>query len=228
MKATTIITLLTAIVVIGTAVAVFQYSDCKDDTCTTVEVGDGITCTINGESVANGDTVCIKRESGKLRIHVESEFDALLGFKGVWTSEGRTVRGAGVADDVCKTADFTVNFDHGEYKGTLLVANLSTDGDLGPINLTFSFDESKVTVTHAGAEVKNGDVVSFPNDGTFTVESKIGRCNLSYGYKWSNPDGFSGGGNYSELNTSITGHVINTCYFDAGTGTMDITATPES
>ena len=223
MRFVSIVALVVAAMVLTVGgIELLDYVD-GGETTTQVTVQDGLRCTINGTSVQNGGTIVTKSEEC-MSIHIESSSPANLAFSATWSSDKKDVHKEDSLSDPAKSADFCVKLDRKDYTGHLSVYIAGSDGDLGPINLTFHFDESQVKVTHAGTEVKNGDVVSFPNDGHFTIESKIGRCNLKYSYSWSNPDGFQGSGSYSELNTSIQGSVVNTCYFDAGTGDMNITA----
>ena len=226
MRFVSIIALVVAAMVLTTGgIYLFDYVGEKDVT-TTVTVNDGLTCTINGDPVTDGQTVKVNAEK-KIRIHIESESNALLAFSGKWTSEKKDVTKSDELTEAAKTADFCFKLDRQDFNGSMIIYIAGEDGDLAPINLTVKMDESKVKVTYAGSLVKNGDVISFPDTGHFTIESKIGRANIHYDYSWSNDYGMSGSGSWDELNTSITGTVENMCYFSTGTGTLNISASPE-
>ncbi len=214
-----------AMVITTGGIMLFDFVKEKDVT-TTVTVQDGLKCTINGDPVINGAVVITNAEN-KICIHVESTGNAFLAFSGSWHSDKKDVCKSDVLETAATSADFCIKLDRQNFTGKLAVYIDGSD-DLAPINLTFNFDESQVKVTAFGAEVKNGQIVSFPNDGHFTIESKIGKANIHYDYSWSNEYGMSGSGSWDELNTSISGTVENMCYFSAGTGPMNISAHAES
>ena len=227
MRFISIIALVVGAMVITTGgIMLFDFVKEKDVT-TTVTVQDGLKCTINGDPVIDGSVV-ITNADNKIRIHVESTGNAFLAFSGSWHSDSKDVCKSDKLETAATSADFCFKLDRKDFTGKLAIYIDGSDGDLAPINLTFSFDESQVKVTAFGSEVKNGQVVSFPGDGTFTIESKIGKANIHYDYSWSNEYGMSGSGSWDELNTSITGTVENMCFFSPGNGPMNISAHAES
>ena len=227
MRFISIIALVVGAMVITTGgIMLFDFVKDKEVT-TTVIVQDGLTCTINGEPVTNGQVITTNADN-KIRIHIESEGNAFLAFSGSWHSDKKDICKSDKLETAATSADFCFKLKRQNFTGNLAIYIDGSDGDLAPINLTFSFDESQVKVTAFGSEVKNGDVVSFPGDGSFTIESKIGKANIHYDYSWSNDYGMSGSGSADELNTSVTGHVENMCFFSAGTGPMNISAHAES
>ena len=227
MRFISIIALVVGAMVITTGgIMFFDFVKDKEVT-TTVIVQDGLTCTINGEPVTDGQTITTNADN-KIRIHIESEGNAFLAISGSWHADKKDICKSDKLETAATSADFCFKLKRQNFTGNLAIYIDGSDGDLAPINLTFSFDESQVKVTAFGSEVKNGDVVSFPGDGSFTIESKIGKANIHYDYSWSNDYGMSGSGSADELNTSVTGHVENMCFFSAGTGPMNISAHAES
>ena len=83
MRFVSIIALVVAAMVLTTGgVYLFDYVGEKDVT-TTVLVKDGLSCTINGDPVTDGQTMTVNAEK-KICIHIESESNALLAFSGKW------------------------------------------------------------------------------------------------------------------------------------------------
>ncbi|WII09349.1 hypothetical protein O8W32_00620 [Methanomassiliicoccales archaeon LGM-DZ1] len=112
---------------------------------------------------------------------------------------------------------------HGTYKGAMYISNDAADGDLAPIILKFTVDESMVTVKNGGTVIHNNDVVTFTNDSELQVTTVDGKSHeITYKGTWSNSSGMSSGASGSELGTSTTIYIVDTMYFDAGNGTMEV------
>ena len=96
------------------------------------------------------------------------------------------------------------------------------DDDLYPITLTFTFDESKLSVACNGTDIKNSDTYKFTDDGTIIVKSKVGKGDIHYDGYWSGESGHSSatGGEFA---TQIEIDIYNTAYYEEMTGTMTIT-----
>ena len=225
MNSTTFLAVLTAAAVIGAGCAIFFLGGINDEITTTVTVGEGLKCKINDKAVSDGDEVVIK-ETSKLNVHVEAVEKVQIRAAGSWTSEKSDYGRVYTTDTIVKTADFTFELNHGKSKGKLAIINMAEDdgNDICPIHLKFTFDESKVKVSSGGTEIKNGDTFTFNGDGYVSVESKIGKANLSYSGSWKNADGMSGGANGYNLGTSVGISIMNMMFFSDGYGDMTITA----
>ena len=220
-----IIPILVAAIVAVAAISVFALGSHNDDKITTtVTIEDGLTCTINGQSVNNGGTVTL--EKGPLELHVVSSTMAKLGFAGLWKAGSKTVQEDNQSDFEITTLDYTIYFPHGDFKGDLSIKNLGAD-DLSPVTLTFKYDETKLKATVGGNIVGNGQTHSFPNDGTIHVESLIGTVNIKYDGSWTGPYGDTGGAHGNEYASSTDVSIVNCAYFGEMTGTIEFTYSQE-
>ena len=225
MNTTTILAVITAVAVVGAGASLFFLGGMDDEITTKVSIGAGLTCTINDKAVSNGDELVLK-DTTELRICVRSADAVQMRTAGTWTSEKNTYGDVYTTSSPVKEACFTYTLNHGKFCGQLKVINMATDdgNDICPIHLKFSFDESKVKVSSGGTEIKNGDTFTFNGDGYVSVESKIGKANLSYSGSWKNADGMSGGANGYNLGTSVGISIMNMMFFSDGYGDMTITA----
>ena len=217
----TILTILTAAAVICAGASILFLSGMNDETTTTVKIIGGLRCTINGESVTDGQEITVG--SSKLDIHVESASAYQMRAVGSWTSD----KGDSGMDEVTRmpveSADFSIQLKHGKNIGRLAIINLAVnDSDIRPIHLAFTIDDSKLKVTSNGTEIRDGDVFTFPGDGKILVESLVGAVNISYSGQWSNDYGMSGGGSGSEFGENSTIFIEDSMFFDDGHGTMKI------
>ena len=188
-----------------------------DETTTEVFIEDGITCTINGKEVSNGETVTVKTGEYDLKIKVDSEYDLKIGIAGEWSSDQRTVSGHDF-----DSKELRVAMGHGTFSGKLRIGFIDGDGDLGNIILRFTIGEG-ITVTHGSDEIKDGDTYTFTGDSVIAVKTNDGqRHDVRYNGSWSNDCGMSGGASGVELGSSVTISIIDMMYFDDGHGTMDI------
>lgn len=222
MKGITLFALMTAGFILFAAAAIGVAYAKHDEVTTTVVLEDGITCTINGKAVSNGDKVTVKSEGGYLNVHVESNFEQGIGYAGTWQSVSNTVTSSCTDNTVSKCGDFKIAFNHGEYNGRINIQFFDGDGDLAAINLTFTIT-GDISVSWSGGDITNGQTVSFPGDSKITVKTNDGqRHEVSYSGSWSNPDGMSGGASGGELNSTVIIDIVDCIYFDPATGTMNI------
>ena len=224
MRATTILAACVAVALVVAVAAVCTNMTKNDQVTTEVLMDDGMTCTINGKEVANGDTVTVSLDMGNMKIHVDSQASGKLAVCGLWSSDDG---GASILKNTGKavtSADFAVKFvKHGTFKGAMYISNDAADGDLAPIILKFTVDESMVTVKNGGTVIHNNDVVTFTNDSELQVTTVDGKSHeITYKGTWSNSSGMSSGASGSELGTSTTIYIVDTMYFDAGNGTMEV------
>ena len=205
----------------GTAIGL-SYAK-YDEATTTVILEDGITCTINGKEVGNGDTMNVKMEGGYLNVCARSPDAAVIGYSGQWTSGDRTCTGTDTSGDEVTDFDFKIALSHGSFTGRVVIKNMGAD-ELQPIELTFTIDESKVTVVHGGDVIKNGDVFTLIGDDSFNVTTVDGQKHtIRWDGHWSNPDGESSGASGCHYTVSTTIVVQDFIYFEKATGTMKIT-----
>ena len=227
MRTTTILAVIVAAAVIGAAATIYFLPGIYNESKTTVIVGSGLTVTINGEEVTDGQEFVLDGKN-VLDIHVESALESQIRVSGKWTSDMKTFTKDDVTASPVSSADFSIQLKNGKYTGKLAIFDTISNGsDLAPIELKFTVDESKVKVSWSGGEIKDGDTVTFTGDTYVTVESKIGRADLSLSGSWSNDCGMSGGANQTELCESMSVQILDTIFFDKAYGTMKVTATPE-
>ena len=97
------------------------------------------------------------------------------------------------------------------------------DSDLAPIELTFSFDESKLKVVSEGKNIKDKDVFTFNGDSKFTVSTVDGSTMMIVANgQWSNSYGMSGSSEDSKYGSDLTVDIVDCIYFEKATGTMNI------
>ena len=228
MRITTFLAVLTAVAVIGAGVSIFCLGGMNDEVTTKVSIGAGLTCTINDEQVSNGQELVLK-ETSELKVCVKSVDLVQIRAAGTWSSDKNVYGDVFTTDSPVKEACFTFKLNHGKFCGKLDLINMAEDsGDINPIHLKFSFDESKLKVSCGGSEIKDGDTFTFDGDSTVSVESKIGRVNISYSGSWKNADGMSGGARGNNLGTSASISIMDMMFFSDGYGDMKITAKAES
>ncbi len=217
MKGITILALMTAGFVLFAGIALGVTYAKYDEATTTVTIDNGITCTINGKEVSNGETITVTPDLGSLRIHVESDYALPIGISGGWQS------GDDIVTAECNDAtDYTVNLGHGKFVGELMIGFIYDSSDLGAVILTFTITDD-ITVKAGGTTINNGDTYTFNGDGQIIVTTNDGeKHNVKYNGSWSNPDGMSGGASGQELNSSVTIYITDMMFFSDGHGTMDI------
>ena len=216
MKGITLFALMAAGFVLFAGIAIGLSYTKYDEITTTVEVGDGITCTINGKEVSNGETITVPADLGALKVHAETDYDLPIIIAGKWTSDSKTV-----SDYRIDAKDMNVNVGIGKFTGKLIV-KFTDDGDLGAVVLTFTIGDG-ITVKCGGDEIKNGDTYTFDGDSSVIVTTNDGqKHDIKYSGSWSNDYGMSGGASGVELGTSATIYIVDMMYFGDGHGTMDI------
>ena len=196
-----------------------------DEATTTVFLGDGITCTIDGKEVSNGDTVKAPVKGGYLEVHAESATPAIIGYSGMWTDGDKTCTSSGKTDSEVSESDFKIAFNHGSFSGRMSIKNMGID-ELQPIELKFTIDESKVTVKHGGDVIHDGDSFTIYGDDAFSVSTVDGQKHtITWDGRWSNPDGESSGASGCHYTVSTTITVQDFIYFSKATGTMTVNIT---
>ena len=187
-----------------------------DELTTTIDLDDGITCTLNGKEVSNGETVTIRQDMGTVRIHLESEYPIPIIMGALWKSSDRTIMASSLD---CKGCD--VQLGHGDFTGRF-IAHYQGDGDLANVVLKFTIGEG-ITVSAGGTQINDGDEYTFVGDGTITVTTNDGqRHDVKYKGSWSNEYGMSGGASGNELNSTVSISIVDMMYFSDGHGTMEI------
>ena len=74
MKGMVLFSLMAAGVILFAGAAIGLSYTKYDELTTTIDLDDGITCTLNGKEVSNGETVTIRQDMGTVRVHLESEY----------------------------------------------------------------------------------------------------------------------------------------------------------
>lgn len=223
MNTTAFLAVLVAAAVIGMGCTIVLVGGMNDEITTEVSVGAGLSCKIDGNDVANGEQITIKEKS-KLCVQVEAVENIQIQAAGTWTSEKNVIGKVFTTESPVKEACFTFELNHGKFNGKLLIINVAENtGDINPIHLKFSFDESKVKVSAGGTEIANGDTFDFDGDGSVLVESKVGSVMLKYSGSWKNDCGMSGGASGYNQGTSVTISIVNMMFFSDGYGDMNIT-----
>jgi len=225
MNTTTVLAVLVAAAVIATGCSIIFLGGMNDEITTEVSVGAGLSCKIDGNDVANGEQITIKEKS-KLCVEVQAVENIQIQAAGTWTSEKNQIGKVFTTESPVKEASFTFELNHGKFTGKLEILNVAeNEGDIHPIHLKFSFDESKVKVSAGGTEIFNGDTFDFDGDGNVHVESKVGKVMLRYSGSWKNDCGMSGGASGYNQGTSVDISIMNMMFFSDGYGDMDISIT---
>ena len=153
----------------GTALGVTYYK--YDEATTTIILGDGLTCTIDGKEVKNGDTITSELRGGYLNAHVESNTPVVIGYVGLWASDGDTEKREGDSSVEVTSYDIKIPFNHGSYNGKLQIWDLADDASGNLITLVLHFDESKMTLWFSFYDDfrHDGDTVHILGDDVFEV-----------------------------------------------------------
>ena len=224
MKETAILAVAVVVAMVAAGGAIGMNLMKNDEITTEVLMDDGMTCTINGTEVANGDTVTLSLAGGVMSVHIDSQILGKIAVCGLWASDSASTSVLKGTDSAATAADIPVRFvRHGTYRGAMYISNDAADGNLAPIILKFTIDESMVTVNNGGTVIHNNDVVTFTNDTELQVTTVDGKSHeITFKGTWSNSSGMSSGASGSELGTSTTIYIVDTMYFDAGNGTMEV------
>ena len=153
----------------GTALGV-TYAK-YDEATTEIILEDGITCTINGKEVSNGEKVTSEMKGGYLNVHAESETPIVFGYSGVWYSDDRADVQNGKSTDEVTSYDFKIPFNHGKYNGRMVIKNDASDSYGYVITMVLHFDESKMTLWFSFYDDfrHDGDTVHILGDDVFEV-----------------------------------------------------------
>ena len=194
-----------------------------DEVTSQVIMDEGITCTINGKAVADGDVVTVNPNFGKLKICVDSQYELPIGVAGIWKSDKETITASSTDSSIVKSGEIKAMFGHGSYDGTLRVFFTDDDGCLADIVLTFKISDG-LMVRSQGISITDGAQFTFSGDSTINVTTADGqKHNIKYSGSWSNDCGMSSGASGNEYGESATINILDTMYFDPGYGTMEIT-----
>ena len=218
MNKTTIVIALAAVVIIAAAVAVAFWNpqEPSEGITTTVTIDEGLTCTMNGVPVKDGQTVSVPLDDGIITLHVESKVAETFGYSGVWESGLVTKRSMNIIEQMVTSYDFVIDFDHVGYTGNMAVGYSNGD-DVKPLTIDFTIDDN-LTVMFGTQEIKNGDKVTFYKDTELSVTTKDGnRHYINHQGEWSNDCEYASDGG-TELTESLIVYILDTFYFGDATG----------
>jgi len=222
MKGKYLLAFMVAGILLFTAVALGTTCTKYDEVNTTVIMDSDITCTINGKTVTNGQTVSVNPNFSKVKICVSSEYELPIGVAGIWKSDKETVTASSTDSSIVKSGEIGALFGHGTYNGTLRVFFTADDSDLADITLTFKIT-GDIMVRTEGVSLTDGCQHTFHGDSTINVTTNDGqRHNITYSGSWSNDCGMSSGASGNDLATSTTIYITDMIYFDPAYGTMTI------
>ena len=191
---------------------------------TEVALDDGLTCTINGKEVKNGDTVTIGLEFTRLKVCVKSDSAAKIACTGSWASgKDRVTFDDGTSGDE-KCAEFTIKFGKAaNFNGKIFIDKGSDDLDHDPIILYFQYDDS-ITVKLNGNVVASGTDLYYKDDIDLEVTTNDG---LEHDIHWygsyknhydNYPKQIDDSGHWS----TGTIHLVCDNYFSTANGTLTI------
>ncbi len=103
-------------------------------------------------------------------------------------------------------------------------SSIGAENSLQPIELRFTVDEYKVTVSYTNGIICDGDVITIYGDETFHVSTVDGQKHtINWNGSWSNPDGEHSGTSGTHYTISMNITVQDFIYYSKATGTMSIT-----
>ncbi len=152
------------------------------DVTTEVLLDDGLTCTINGKEVKDGDTVTVGLEYAKLKICVSSNTAALIACSGSWSSDSDRITFSDGTEKSVKNAEFTIDFgkaDH--FDGRIFIDNGVDDLDHDPISLYFVYDDA-ITVKLWGKVIPSGSDLFYKEDIDLEVTTNDGKLHDLHWY----------------------------------------------
>ena len=211
----------------GTALGVTYYK--YDEATTTIILGDGLTCTIDGKEVKNGDTITSELRGGYLNAHVESNTPVVIGYVGLWASDGDTEKREGDSSVEVTSYDIKIPFNHGSYNGKLQIWDLADDASGNLITLVLHFDESKMTVwfSFANDYRHDGETIHVLGYDVFELRHVDKKSHtFSWDGTWSNDLGQSASLKGSQYADDIVLY-IDSFHEPYGPSTGDITFTVE-
>ena len=165
----------------GTAIGV-NYSKYGDVT-TEVVMDDGLTCTINGKEVKNGDTVTVNLQFTKLKVCVEAEKATRIACSGWWNSSDDRITFQDGTNDEKTCAEFTIEFGKAtHFDGSIYIDNCDKEMDHDPICLSLICDFDLITVKIGDKELTEYDSIYYRDDIDITVIAKDGKVHDLHWY----------------------------------------------
>lgn len=145
------------------------------DVTTEVALDDGLTCTINGKEVNNGDTITVDMQFAKLNVCVTSDAAAKLACTGSWASGSDRVTFSDGTSEDATYAEFTIDFHKAvHFDGMIFIDKGVDDLDHDPIILYFEYDDS-ITVKLWGKVVPSGSDLCYKQDIDLEVTTNDGQ-----------------------------------------------------
>jgi len=192
-----------------------------DNVTTTFSIDDGITVSVGGKDITDGQTITLDKGVSNIKVEVASSYDQYIGYAGYWTSGKDTVSSTVKDESVQYRGEFTIHFGHGNYSGNMKIAFLSPDMDNQKITMEFTIDPA-LTVTCNGAAVTSGQVLDYTDDLHITVTTKDGqKRDIQYSYYWGSSCEH-GSGQGEEYNSTIEFTVENMAFFEHANGEVKI------
>ena len=145
------------------------------DVTTQVLLDDGLTCTINGKEVKDGDTVTVGLEYAKLKVCVSSDTAALIACSGNWKSDSDRVTYDDGTSDTTKHAEFTIDFGKAvHFDGWIFIDNCNSEMDHDAIDLYLDYDDG-ITVKLIGNGYLSGDTLIYKEDIDLEITANDGQ-----------------------------------------------------
>ena len=216
MRGVALLALMTAGFIIFAGIALGVTYTKYDQITTTVTLEDGITCTIEGKEVSSGETIAVNPEFGSMNVHVESATPAVFGYAGKWTSGDDTWKSTGKTDSEATSADFKIDFKHGEFTGSMYICNMGGDYDYKPIAMEFHIEgDEYLKVCIGDTVIHDGDKMTLTGDTSVTISTADGqRHHISYEGWWGN-DCEEGSDHFAGLVDSWTCYIYDQFLLDA-------------
>ena len=183
---------------------------------TTLQIDNGLTCTLNGKAVKDGQTITVPLDNGKITLHVESVVAEKIGYSGKWVSGLITERSMLIIDEMVTKYDFVIEFSHPGFVGNLAVGYADAD-DTRPVTVDFTIGDN-LTVMYGTHEIKNGDSYTFYKDAELTVTTNDGKRHyISHQGEWGNDCEYASDGG-TELTENLIVYIFDNFYFGDATG----------
>ena len=196
-----------------------------DKATTTIVLGEGMTCTVNGIEVNDGDEIEVDLDMHKMKVHIETDTPMVIECVGQWANDNNSVTCRDKTDREVTSADFTLDLGkQGLYQGCLILNEIDTDDlDHDPIVLTFYFDESLFDVSFYSTVMHNNGVIVVGDVGVVNITIKDGLPHdFSYDANWVNSYGTKDKVTGEVHGNSISVTINNNNYFSTANGDMHI------
>ena len=166
----------------GIAVGV-AYSKYGDVT-TKVVMDDGLTCTINGKEVKDGDTITVNLQSTKLKVCVDTEKATRIACTGWWQSSNDRITFQDGTDEEQTCAEFTIKFSMAtHFDGSIYIDRCDKEMDHDAIDLYLECDYDLITVKIGDKELSEKDSnIYYRDDIDITVTFKDGKVHDLHWY----------------------------------------------